>query len=251
MKAKGSAYFLELLRPDKNPSYLIIYTCIFTLTYSAQEGIFYQKWNIIFYIISFILMINLVLALVPQEIELEGYEKSLRFARALGIMTATVSVIFLEKALTNKQPATGWLFMLIIVQALVFSIFLFITNLKRTTASYIQKKKINNFQLCLITSALLMGIVVNFNYSVKDGHTGNIELTASASIENNASLSKTDDQIINGENKVQNAENLDDPAERHASIVIVLVIGWLICITAWGYQLLKLNMKVYLSSFNE
>jgi hypothetical protein len=272
--------FQSWLRPDRNPFYLITIACTFTLTFSAEIQIFQQKWNFLYYLIAFILLLNLALSIFPQEMEKEEYDKNLRFARTLGIMTATLSLVFLRQALYLPDPPVTWVFVLITIQIFVFTIYLFIAILKKNSTVYNHKKKINNFQLCLITSSLLLGIVVNYNYSVnsegiKDNYISK-ELLSSVIIsideqhndlfsprnlsKGNYKIDTTEAQLTLGNistslGALKNNNTIgitSDEKGRHEQVVALLIICWAICMLTWIYQLRNVfNIKVNLENSPE
>ena len=280
---------LAWLKPDRNPFYLITIAGVFTLTFSAhkEQQYLYQNWNFLYYLIAFILLINLVLSLFPQEIDKEEYDKNLRFARSLGITTATLSLIFLKRALENISIT--WVFILILIQILIFSIYLFIAIIKKNNIVYNSKKKINNFQLCLTTSALLMGIIVNYNYSIDKTVPDDALLNKSSLINTVYSIqsdldkyilkSKEELELSNNSQDLSTQENIAtidktelqsslksayksleelknsnsvykiDFIERHISVIKLLLFAWTICMLTWLYQLKGVfNIKVNLNN---
>lgn len=157
---------LAWLKPDKNPFYLITLGSVFTLTYIAKHEEFRNtNWNIAFWLVGITLLVNIALSLFPQEINNDEYNENLFFARTIGITSAIISLIFLSDA--TKNGSILWMFLLIFIQILTFSIYLFSATLNKKKNISQEKKKINNFQLCMTTSMLLMGLMINFSLSSK------------------------------------------------------------------------------------
>lgn len=202
--AEGAS-ILGWLRPDRHPFYLITIACVLTITIAASFKDYHDNnWYYVFYLIAFILLINLVLSLFPQEIDNAEYQKNLKFARSLGMVSATLSLIVLLP--TFAENTFPWVYSIIPVQIIVFSIYLFIAILKKNNSLIEGKKRINNFQLCITTSSLLFGIIGNYTLA----HPSNSSI------------------------------------ERHEYVYRLLFFCWLVCIFVWLYQLrgvfkLKIN----------
>ena len=118
-----------------------------------------DRWNYIFWLLTFVIFFSILLTIIPQEIKDEDYDKQLRFARSLGIASATLCLIFAKNTLNTEY--SGRILWMAFFQILIFSIYILISILKRrrndasTTIS--NPFRINNLQLCMITTSLLIG----------------------------------------------------------------------------------------------
>ena len=252
--------FFSWLKPDKNPFYLITIAAVFTLSFSAVQQYEECNWNFLYYLVGFIIFINLGLSLVPQEIEDEEYAKNLRFARSIGIATATLSLIFLRGILKEK-PSTPILY-LVLIEVFVFSLYLFMGILNKSNINYQGRKKINNFQLCLTTSSLLIGIIINYNGPIENSTvaTANPKRFLTDSIVSNAMSITSNREIVDTEkiqadsstnvnpnksNKVNESKIVKTTVEDcQRSVYKLFLFAWIICMAAWVYQLRGvLNIK--------
>jgi hypothetical protein len=274
---------LSWLQPDRNPFYLITLACVTTVTLSTLLGENYiePNWSFLFGIVAIVLVLNLLLSLIPQQIERYEYDRNLRFARSFGITVATGSMLLMHYTFT--QGYKPLIFIMILSQVVVFSAFLIISLIKKETFSPPAKRVINNFQLCLTTSSLLIGFLVNYNlylktqkaelklplYISKEMFNDTIQdirnqLTRIQKMplenfykdrkkhlnEETVSSLKLDLNVIDGKLKdlQPSKENLSAKNRRHLYICYLLGFGWLLCMLVWLYQLkdviaVKVNLE--------
>jgi hypothetical protein len=168
-KTQATATFLSWLQPTRAPYHIMAISAIVALTALASFQLIDTRWEMVFLMNGFVLFISIFLAIIPQEINEEDYEKQLRLARCIGIASATICFTFAE------NPLNSWLYMRIIgiagVQILLFSVYMLISVFKKEDKNRLHSKKTNNLQLSLITTSLLVGIFINSVKSV-DSYDG-------------------------------------------------------------------------------
>lgn len=250
-KTQTTANLLGWFQPDRTPFHLIAIAGIFTLSMLAEFNIPEERWDTIYWIVAFVIFLSIVLTLIPQEIKDEDYDKQLRFARSLGIASATLCYIFAESALkTDLYDRIVWTSG---IQIFVFTLYILISVFQKQNVKVGQpaRKKINSLQLCMITTSLLIGIVLNTNRSVKhheDKEYKNFNTEINALKEEVEVLNQNETTIDLGQitarlteidRKYPDIQPITEKA-RYSSMNLLLLAAWIACIIAWVYQLVGL-----------
>ena len=170
--SSSAAALFSWLRPTKAPYHLMAISAIFTLSaITSFARVSDSRWEVIFAINALVLFLSICLAIIPQDIDEEDYDKQLRLARCLGISSATICFIFAEQVL-----ASDYYYRIVWVagfQIFLFFVYMIISIFKKTPTNISAKKRTNNLQLSLITTSLLVGIVFNSVKAVRDTNEKN------------------------------------------------------------------------------
>ena len=249
-KNQAASNLLSWYQSDRTPFHLIAIAGIFTLSMFAEFTIPESRWGTIFNIVAFVLFLSIVLTLVPQEIKEDAYDKQLRFARSLGIASATLCFVFAEKSLkTDLYDRIVWVSG---AQIVIFTFYILISVFQKNSdkPEQVGRRKINSLQLCMITTSLMIGIVQNTNKSVehssdKDYKNFNTEIKSlNKKITEFQSTYPIDLTPISNELEEIDKKYPDiEPTrekERFISINYLLLAAWGMCMIAWIYQLVGL-----------
>lgn len=170
--------YFESFQYENTPFYIIVASAIFTLNTISSFRIENYKWWILFGIVAAVLIFVVFLCFyAKQKMDAEKHGKNLRAARTIGIAIAIICFLITGE---NGLNDTGTFLLVVLPCALQIIVFLAlvvykdIKSLPLASAGEEKEFRLNYLQLCIVTSALLIGLSVNGLISNKEEVESNI-----------------------------------------------------------------------------